>query len=510
MKMISGSKKLGIVLSYLTVVCNMISNLILVPFYLRTLGVDEYGFFQYVYSLAQYAMILDFGIATIVTKYLSMYRVNGTSRDEENFLGHVKIIVLLSIIIIAFVGGICYQNLSGLIINRTEEEIALAKAMLWLMIGRFAIAIIQHYYDGILLAHEKYVIARGLNVVRIVAKIIFIFLFVIASDSIIGIVTGDICASVICLLWSIGIAKRKIKYKAKLYTFDKLLFKDAMVLALALMLQSIVTYANNALDKYIVGSFFNNSAVTIYSMALLIYEVFVEMSITVNSVFLPQVTKTIALGGNEENITDIVIKIGRLQCVLCMAMFFGFGLFGKQFLILWTHSDIGDAWAMSMILMSGQIIHLCESTCLSVLVIKNKRMFRSILLLIIALCNIALSIILLKIIGIIGVAIGTMLSVFVGDVIVMNIYYKVKMKINVGRIFKCVYPRIVLASLITTLLLLPIRLLLEENTMTFFFGIIAFCIVYFALLYFIAFNEEEKKIISTIKNKIAHKEENYS
>ena len=504
MRMASGSKKVGIILSYLTVVCNMISNLLLVPFYLRTLGVDAYGFYQYVYSLAQYALILDFGIVTIVTKYLSIYRISGTRRDEENFLGHVRIIVVISITIIAIVGIICYINISGLIIHRTQEEIDLAKAMLWIMICRIAVAIIQHYYDGILLANEQYVLAKGLNVTRIIAKVIFILLFVFASDSVIGIVIGDICASILCLLWSVFLSKRRIQYKAKLYHFDRVLFKEAMILALALMLQSVVTYANNALDKYITGSFLNNTAVTIYSMALLIYEVFTEMSITINSVFLPQVSKTIALGGNGENITDIVIKVGRLQCILCMGMFFGFVLFGKQFLVLWAHSEVGEAWIMAIVLMLGSIVAHCETTCLSVLAIKNKRMFRSLILLAIAICNIALSIILLRIIGIIGVAIGTMISVFVGDAVVMNIYYKTKLGINVGRILKNVFPKIVLAAISTALMILPLRIYVENNLISFILGIIAFCIIYAILLYYIALNDQEKQMIKTIKRKMIH------
>ena len=498
------SKKIGVILSYLTVICNMISNLLLVPFYLRTLGVDEYGFYQYVYSLAQYAMILDFGIVTIVTKYLSIYRVNGNCKDEENFLGHVKIIVALSITIIFAVSFICYFNINDLIIKKKKKEIALAKVMLWIMVGRIAIAIIQHYYDGILLAYEKYAVVKGINVVRIIIKILFIFLFVLASNSVLGIVVGDISASIMCLMWSIGVAKRKIKYKAKIHTFDKMLFKDAMILALALMIQSIVTYANMALDKYIVGSYINNTAVTIYSMALLIYEVFTEMSIAVNSVFLPQVSRTIALGGTGEDITDIVIRVGRLQCVLCMGMLCGFALFGKQFLVLWAHSDVGEAWNMSMILMIGSLIHLCETTCLSVLAIKNKRMFRSLILLAIAVCNVILSIILLQIIGIVGVAIGTMISVFVGDVVVMNIYYKTKMDINVGKIFKCVFPRISLAALVTTILLLPLRLFVEKSIISFFFGIIAFCLIYAFLLYRFALNNQEKQIIESVKAKALH------
>lgn len=505
MRMLFKSKKIGVILSYITVICNMLSNLILVPFYLRTLGVDAYGFYQYVYSLAQYAMILDFGIVTIVTKYLSIYRVNGTHRDEENFLGHVRIIVAFSITIITVIGIICYFNLNGLIINRTETEIALAKVMLWIMVGRIMLAIIQHYFDGILLAYEQYVIQRGLSVVRIITKIIFIFLFVIVSDSVVGIVVGDLCASVLCLIISIVIAKRKIQYKAKLYAFDKILFKDAMVLALALMLQSIVTYANNALDKYIVGSFLNNSAVTIYSMALLIYEVFQDMTISVNSVFLPQVSKTIASGGTGEDITNTVIKVGRFQCVLCMGMFCGFALFGKQFLILWAHSDIGEAWDMSMILMIGAIVPLCETTCLSVLAVKNKRMFRSLVLLAIAVCNIVLSIILLKRIGIIGVAIGTMISVLIGNTLVMNLYYKTKMKLNVNRIFTEVFPRIGIAAVITSVFILPLRLYVKNNLLTFFLGIIGFSIIYAFLLYHIALNDEEKQMIIAFKRKIIHR-----
>lgn len=495
------SVKAGVLLSYGTVILTAITNMVLIPFYIRTLGSDAYGLYEYVYSLASYATIIDFGISNVMIRYITEYKVKKDSKSEENFAAHILVLTIISALFILAIGIVMFLNLNKMIVNRSPNEMKIARGIFFFMIGRIILALLQHFFDGALLSNEHFIEAKGIACTRIAIKFVSVITLVLSFRNVYGIVIGDFFSSLICVCIS-AYYTCKIKFKIKWYFFDRNLFKEVSLLIFALVLQSIVNFANNALDKYVVGGFLTNTMVTVYSVALSLYEVFQTITISINPIFMPKVTKTIAAGGSKEDITDVAISIGRLQAILCLGMYFGFLICGKHFLLQWSGDETTLAWLPMVLLMSGGMLPLVQSTCLSVLTVYNKRLFRSIVLFGIAIGNLILSIFLVRIIGINGVALGTFIAFIIGNGFVMNIYYRKRIGLNVKRMLYGIFRGILPSALSAALICYLFVLLTQQGWIWLLMQIIVFCVSYLIFLMIFGFNSEEKKMIKEKTNQI--------
>ena len=86
MRSVFKSKKLAIIVSYALICTNVLSNLILTPIYLNYLGTDGYGFYQMIYAVASYILILDLGIGTTMVRFISIYKEKKDKKENVTCL----------------------------------------------------------------------------------------------------------------------------------------------------------------------------------------------------------------------------------------------------------------------------------------------------------------------------------------------------------------------------------------------------------------------------------------
>ena len=130
----ASSKKLAIIISYLYLFINTVSQIVLTPFYLTRLGVDEYGLYQMIYSVAQYILIIDCGISTTMIRYISEFRAQKDKKKEQGFGFLIFIFVLIVLCIILLVGLVVRENLSSVYTTLTASELELSKGIFIAMI----------------------------------------------------------------------------------------------------------------------------------------------------------------------------------------------------------------------------------------------------------------------------------------------------------------------------------------------------------------------------------------
>lgn len=70
------------------------------------ISIERYGLYQMVYSVAQYILILDFGISTTMVRYISMYHAHDDYESESNFASHCLTIVISVIIVVGIIGSL--------------------------------------------------------------------------------------------------------------------------------------------------------------------------------------------------------------------------------------------------------------------------------------------------------------------------------------------------------------------------------------------------------------------
>ena len=133
---------------------------------------------------------------------------------------------------------------------------------------------------------------------------------------------------------------------------------------------------------------------------------------------------------------------------------------------------------------------------------KNMHKFRSVLLAIIALANIAISIPLAKMYDGIGSAIGTSISLIVGNVIILNIYYHKKVGINVLKFWKEILKMTIPFVIPIIIILIVMQFItLHGYANLIVFGCI-YTIIYAIVCYFMVMNDYEQGIVNKVLRKI--------
>ena len=125
-------------------------------------------------------------------------------------------------------------------------------------------------------------------------------------------------------------------------------------------------------------------------------------------------------------------------------------------------------------------------------------MARSIALLGMCVINVAASIILIKMIGFIGAAIGTAISVIVGHGIIINLYLHRCIGLNVPRMFKEIFKGLLPAFLLCLAIGYLISLIPGSNIVFFGIKVVLLVIEYGMIMYMFGMNEIEKQYIKNM------------
>lgn len=487
------SLKKAMIIGYATVALNAISSIILTRLYVKYLGLETYGIYQMINAVTQYILLFDFGITATVMRFRIAALESGDKKQDENLLAHCGIILIALTIIVVIVGGILIINIGNIYTYFTPSDIALSQKMMFFIITQIVMTLVQHYFLGIAMSEERYTVVKALELFRVAAKLILIAVLMIAISDVMSIVYVDFGITLVGLLYIAVYDRTTIRFKIKFHYFDGKLIRTVFYLMLALMLQSFATYINNAAGKIIIGILLDKSAVAIYAFAITINSFFAAIPNSMNSVYVPKATQMVLRKASGEELTDLVIGPGRIQFMFCGAIVTGFILFGRYFIHLWAGTEADEAYICAVLILVPHLFPLIQNVCLSILTAKNKRLFRSLVVAGTSILNIIITVILVPKVGIVGAAIGTAISVFVGNIIITNIYYNKYIGLNVMRMYRQIFSRtllcIIIASGISSLTLL-IRC---GELMHLIIGITTYIVVYAILLLAYGVNDNEKQ-----------------
>ena len=213
-------------------------------------------------------------------------------------------------------------------------------------------------------------------------------------------------------------------------------------------------------------------------------------------------SKMIAKNASNEEMTKEFIKVGRLQYLIVFLMASGFTLFGKEFIMAWAGKDFVTSYYIAIILILPLCVPLIQNLGISIMQAKNMHKFRSILLALIAIANIFISIPLAKAYGGIGSAIGTSLSLIIGNIIILNIYYHKRVGINVIEFWKSIIKMTIpmIIPIIAIVVLMHFVTLHGYVNFIVFGGI--YTILYCLTCYFLVMDDYEKNIVNKVLIKL--------
>lgn len=486
--------KIGIVLSYLTLVLSNVIALIYTPFMLRMMGQSEYGLYSLVASVVAYLTILDFGFGNAIVRYTAKYRAENKHEELSSLFG-MFLFLYIGIGMLAFCIGIGLYNNLDLFFkdSMSTEELSKAHIMVLLMIINVAVTFPLSLFPSIIIAHENFIFHKSVNLIRILLQPCIMVILLSIGYKAIGMVVLITSLNISSLLAYCWYCFYRLHIKISFSKFKPSLLKEICSYSFYVFLTIIVDRAFWSTGQFILGMLSGTKDTAIYALTVQLCNYYMAFSVAISSVFLPKVTQLIVTDRNEKKISDLFIKIGRIQFIVLAYILFGFILFGKTFLSYWAGEGYEMVYPLAIILMIPQTIPLIQNLGISILQAQNRQRFRSFLNLTVSLISIFVGYQLTKKIGIIGCAISTSAALLIGHGFILNWYYKSRIRLNILSFWKQIF-RLEIPIIITVIFILFIKFALQEdNLWIVFVEAILYTILYTTLLWFWGCNAFEKK-----------------
>ena len=493
--------KWGAILSYLLIIINSLYGFLIVPYILPSLGNAEYGVYKTISSLSSALMVLDMGLGGMVMRYIAKFRSDGKHDKVESFISMAMGEGSIMCLVISLVSGVLFALIPTIYSNGlTADEVSLARRLFLILAINMLLHIIENVFNGIITGFNNFTFANGLKLLRIFSRIALIFIVFAFQKSSVALVLIDLVLTGLQIIIEFFYVKKKLNTKVRLSfkNWDKEIFKDSFKYTSLLFITTIAAQVNNNLDNVVIGAIQGAAPVAIYSMGLLIFGMFEQLSTSLSSVMLPTVTNILNKDKNGAEIQKTIVGIGRIQFMLLGAALTGFIILGKNLITLWLGEGYEDVYIITLILMAPALLELCVNICLTVLRAKNMLGFRTGVLLGTTVLNAVVTLIGVKYFGYFAAAVGTALSFLIGSVIIMNIYYYKKLSFRMLNIYRQIFSRVWLCLLLAGGVTFATSRVLTTGWLSFILNIIIFCAVYGVCLLIFGFKKEEKQKIPVI------------
>lgn len=497
--------KAGAVLNYVIIGLNTLLGLLYTPYMLRMLGQNEYGLYSLVASIIGYLTILDFGFGNAIVRYTAKFIAEGKKQEQWEMFG-MFLCVYTIIGLIAFVIGLgLYFNVDRLFDQTmTADELSQARVMMMLLVINLALTFPFSMFGSIITAYEDFVFQKIVSILRLLLSTATIVLLLYIGYKAVAMVVVQTVFNISILLLNYIYCRYKIRIHIRFNRFNWAFIKEITTYSFWLFLNAIMDKIYWGTGQFVLGSISGTIAVSIFSVAILLQQMYMSFSVSISSVLLPRITAMVAHNKANHEVSDIFIRTGRLQCIVLALVLSGFIIFGQPFIDLWAGSGYGDSFVVTLIFFTALFVPMIQNTGITILQARNQLRFRSILYLVISIVSLIFQIVLAKRYGAIGCAWAIGGALIIGQGIIMNLYYAKYQAINISKFWREVGKMLIMPFVMTICSLTVLRYFAISDIKILFIGIPIFLIVYVPLFWQFSMNDYERQLLLSPIRKIIH------
>lgn len=488
--------KVGAALSYISMGLGYLVSIIYTPIMLRLLGQSEYGLYNLVSSVVAYLGVLNFGFGSAYIRYYSKLRFQD-DREKIATLNGMFLIIFSVIGLIAVIAGTVLAMNTEVIFGSelTSVELSRAKTLMMILVINLAISFLNIVFTSHITANEKFVFQNFAQMIKIIANPFVVLPILILGYGSVGMVVASTILNITIEVINAVYCIKKLKMRFSFRDFDFTLMREMTVFSSFIFINLLIDQINWNVDKFVVGRFHGTISVAVYGLAAQLNTYYLSIATAISSVFIPRVHRLVANAENNSELTKLFTKIGRIQFVILSLISSGLIFFGKPFINMWAGSNYDDSYPIVLLLIIPVTIPLIQNIGIEIQRAKNMHKFRSWMYFFIALGNFGLTIPLAKVYGGVGAAIGTAVSLIIGNGLMMNWYNHVKVGLDMKYFWKQIL-NIAPALIIPGISGITLNIFFELNNIFFFLvSVITYIITFSISMWFIGMNQYEKDLI---------------
>jgi O-antigen/teichoic acid export membrane protein len=422
--------------------CNWASYLItaavaflLTPLVVYSLGNAAYGLWTLVLSLTGYFGLLDLGIRSslgrFVARHIAMNDDPGVNRIASTafaMLGLAGGVALLATIIIAefFLGGF------GL----GAELRSPARAALLIAGLNMSCALPLGVFPAILVGLERFDILSGITTVGGLTRAALVVAVLKSGEGLIALAAVSLAVSLAeyCAMTVAAMLLYK-PLRIRLHLVDRAtsieLFRFSVYRFIWMAGTQIIFYT----DSIVIGAFLGTAAITTYAIAgsLLTYGRTIVSLLT--DTFYPAATRMDARQ-DQKGLQELLFQGTKIALLVAVPMCLGFIFLGRQFITLWMGNPYASSAVLLAILAIAQFTSMSQNVSTLILAGMAKHRILAYIILAEGVANLLLSVFLVRHMGLVGVALGTVIPDVICTAVIIPLYILRLLNVSAGQYWK--------------------------------------------------------------------------
>ncbi len=490
-------RKAGATLTYIQMGIGFVVSLIFTPVLLRLLGQSEYGLYDLVASVVSYLGVLNFGFGSAYMRYFSRYKVD-EEKDKLATLNGMFLIVFSVLALVAVVAGFILAQYTDVVFGNKLNPAELAKAefLMYILVLNLGFSFPSIVFTSYITANERFVFQKLVQLIKTLTSPFLVLPVLLLGYGSIGYALATSVVNLLVELVYAAYSIRKLKMRFSFKNMEASLMKEMSVFSFYIFINMLVDQINWSVDKFLIGRFQGTVGVAVYGVASTINNHYRQISQAVSNVFIPRIHRMVANRDDNDELTHLFTKIGRVQFVILALISSTFIFFGKPFIMKWAGQNYADSYYVVLFLILPVTIPLIQTIGIEIQRAKNMHQFRSIMYFLMAVANLFVSIPLTRTYGPVGAAAGTAISMILGNGIAMNLYNHYKIGLDMVYFWKQIL-RFVPALIAPVVSGVLIMLLVDLHRLSLLlaFGAL-YLAIYLSSMWFLGLNSYEKDQIS--------------
>jgi len=398
--------------NYLSTVVKIISSIFLTYFLVKGLGREFYGFWSLLWSVFVYSLLLDLGFGKSVEKYCAEASYSGDMKKFNSILSTIMFgycMIALVIITVGFSMSFFLDNIFALNVEQyTLNTVYYRKVFMLFTLG-IALVFPTGVFPTILLAMQRSYLR---NYVIVCNKLIEVFGVWYIFKSGHSLMTLIIFTTSINLLSNFVMAIMAFRLMPGLkirFNYIKLsTLKHIADFSFYTYLLTVCDLIIFQTDRVLLGVMVGMSSVAMYQIATKIPQM-ISIASTQFQTNLAPIAAILHKSGEKEKLQQTMYDSTRITVFICTGVFTASIPLVRPILYRWLKVTDETTILLSYILISSMfILIIFRDTAKHFLLMTGYHRLLTKIAIAEAISNIVLSIIFIKLIGIMGVAIGTL------------------------------------------------------------------------------------------------------
>jgi O-antigen/teichoic acid export membrane protein len=402
------SLKKNIAASWAAHVVTLLVGFCLVPFILHSIGEEGYGVWVFVNSLAGYSGVLYLGFGPTVCRYVAKHRAKGEWDAINQVVSSVVAVYVAA-------GGVVLLLAAGLVggaayLDKWDSTPLLDVQCAVLILGlNMAAGMVGSVYGGVLHASQRFDLVSSvyglMALVRfgltigflqqrhglVILAGIFLLVTLLENALMAALAYREVCTLSIGRRWmSRAVLKECFRFSA----FTALRFVSVRLIYMT--------------DTVVIGFVLGAKAIVPYYIGSRLVQMIHEPLEKISEVVLPS-AGALHARDEHERLQELLAKAMGLTFALAGGFWIGAAYFGEWLLTTWMGETFAESRTVLLILLAAQVVAQPLFVVRQVLLAMGRVRLQALLDLLQAFANLALSLLLIRVMGIIGVAWGTLI-----------------------------------------------------------------------------------------------------